>query len=241
MAACSRTTSTTSTSLFPTLSGDPRTGGAAFVSVSRPDLDADTYRTTVERVTASGPVRWTAGDRDSAPVLSPDGRSLAFLRVVTDEHGADRPQVAVAPVDGGEARVVTALPLGAGAPSGRRTRRASPSRPASRAGRYGSAVTGDEDRRPAPAAEAPRLITRLDFHVDGAGYLLDKPQQVVVVDVTDRDAEPVRTALTSSTCSLGSPVWYPDGSALLVVAPRDLGARETHDDDLYRVDLADGR
>lgn len=225
----------------PTLSGDPRTGGAAFVSVSRPDVDADTYRTTVEQVTASGPVRWTAGDRDSAPVLSPDGRSLAFLRVVTDEHGADRPQVAVAPVDGGEARVVTALPLGAGAPvwSPDSTRVAVTAR-FPEPGRYGSAATGDEDRRPASAAEAPRLITRLDFHVDGAGYLLDKPQQVVVVDVTDRDAEPVRTALTSTTCSLGSPVWYPDGSALLVVAPRALGERETHDDDLYRVDVADG-
>lgn len=225
----------------PTLSDDPRTGGAAFVSVSRPDLDADAYRTTIEQVTASGPVRWTAGDRDSAPVLSPDGRSLAFLRVVTDEHGADRPQVAVAPVDGGEARVVTALPLGAGAPvwSPDSTRVAVTAR-FPEPGRYGSAVTGDEDRRPGSAAEAPRLITRLDFHVDGAGYLLDKPQQVVVVDVTDREAEPVRTALTSTTCSLGSPVWYPDGSALLVVAPRDLGVRETHDDDLYRVDPADG-
>ncbi len=225
----------------PTLSGDPRSGGTAFVSVSRPDLDADAYRTTIERVTGSGAVRWTAGDRDSAPVLSPDGRSLAFLRVVTDEHGADRPQVAVAPVDGGEARVVTALPLGAGTPvwSPDSTRVAVTAR-FPEPGRYGSAVTGDEGRRPTPAAEAPRLTTRLDFHVDGAGYLLDKPQQVVVVDVTDRDAEPVRTALTSATCSLGSPVWYPDGSALLVVAPRDLGARETHDDDLYRVDLADG-
>ncbi|GGK98252.1 Tol biopolymer transport system component [Curtobacterium luteum] len=110
----------------PTVSGDPRNGGSAFVSVSRPDLDADRYRTTVEQVTGSGPTRWTAGDRDSAPVLSPDGRTLAFLRVVADEHGAERPQVAVAPVDGGEARVVTTLPLGAGAPSGRPIRRASP-------------------------------------------------------------------------------------------------------------------
>lgn len=224
----------------PTVSGDPRRGGAAFVAVSRPDLEADAYRSTVERVTADGAVRWTAGDRDSAPVLSPDGRSLAFLRSVDDEHGAAHPQLAVAPVDGGEARVVTALPLGAGSPvwSPDSTRVAVTAR-FPEPGRSGTAVPGG-DRRPAPNAEAPRLITRLDFHVDGTGYLLDKPQQLVVVDVTDRAAAPVDTALTSAPCSLAAPVWYPEGDALLVVAPRDLGERETHDDDLYRVDATDG-
>ena len=224
----------------PTVSGDPRQGGAAFVAVSRPDLEADAYRTSVERVTADGAVRWTAGDRDSSPVLSPDGRSLAFLRSVDDEHGAAHPQLAVAPVDGGEARVVTALPLGAGSPvwSPDSTRVVLTAR-FPEPGRSGTAVPGG-DRRPAPNAEAPRLITRLDFHVDGTGYLLDKPQQLVVVDVTDRAAAPVETALTSAPCSLAAPAWYPEGDALLVVAPRDLGERETHDDDLYRVDATDG-
>ncbi|WP_439694001.1 prolyl oligopeptidase family serine peptidase [Curtobacterium sp. SP.BCo] len=220
----------------PTVSGDPRNGGAAFVAVSRPDVEQDTYRSTIERVTADGAVRWTAGEHDSSPVLSPDRRLLAFLR--TDEK--DRPQVAVAPVDGGEARIVTALPLGAGTPvwSPDSTRIAVTAR-FPEPGRYGSTTSGS-DRRPTANAEAPRLITRLDFHVDGAGYLLDKPQQLVVVDVTDRDAALVDTALTSAPCSLAAPVWYTDGSALLVVAPRDLGERETHDDDLYRVDATDG-
>ncbi|SOC88516.1 Dipeptidyl aminopeptidase/acylaminoacyl peptidase [Curtobacterium sp. 314Chir4.1] len=220
----------------PTVSGDPRSGGAAFVAVSRPDLEQDAYRSTIERVTADGAVRWSAGDHDASPVLSPDGRWLAFLR----NDGDDRPQVAVAPVDGGEARVVTALPLGAGTPvwSPDSTRIAVTAR-FPEPGRYGSAVSGS-DRRPAPNAEAPRLITRLDFHVNGTGYLLDKPQQLVVVDVTDRDAPLVDSALTSAPCSVSAPAWYPDGSALLVVAPRDLGARETHDDDLYRVDATDG-
>ncbi|SDQ34975.1 Dipeptidyl aminopeptidase/acylaminoacyl peptidase [Curtobacterium sp. UNCCL20] len=224
----------------PTVTGDPRAGGAAFVAVSRPDLDQDAYRTTIERVTVDGAVRWTSGDRDSSPVLSPDGRSLAFLRSVDDEHGAPHPQLAVAPVDGGEARVVTALPLGAGAPvwSPDSTRVAVTAR-FPEPGRYGSAVPGS-DRRPAPNAEAPRLITRLDFHVNGTGYLLDKPQQLVVVDVTDRAATPVDAALTSTPCSLSAPAWYPDGAALVVAAPRDLGERETHDEDLYRVDATDG-
>ena len=223
----------------PTVSGDPRSGGAAFVAVSRPDLEQDAYRSTIERVTADGAVRWTSGDRDTSPVLSPDGRTLAFLRSVEDEHGAAHPQLAVVAVDGGEARVVTDLPLGAGSPvwSPDSTRVAVTAR-FPEPGRYGS--TDGRDRRPAPAAEAPRLITRLDFHVDGTGYLLDKPQQLVVVDVTDRDAPRAHDPLTSAPCSVAAPAWYPDGSALLVVAPRDLGARETHDDDLYRVDATDG-
>ncbi|WFR68362.1 hypothetical protein P9139_09220 [Curtobacterium flaccumfaciens] len=122
-------------------------------------------------------------------------------------------------MDGGEARVVTALPLGAGVPvwSPDSTRIAVTAR-FPEPGRYGSTAPGS-DRRPAPNAEAPRLVTRLDFHVDGSGYLLDKPQQLVVVDVTDRHAPLVDTALTSAPCSLDTPVWYPDGSALLVVAP----------------------
>ncbi|WP_420370095.1 S9 family peptidase [Curtobacterium sp. L1-20] len=224
----------------PTVSGDPRNGGAAFVAVSRPDLDQDAYRSTVERLTADGATRWTSGDRDSAPVLSPDGRWLAFLRSVDDAQGTARPQLAVAPVHGGEARVLTALPLGAGTPvwSPDSTRVAVTAR-FPEPGRYGTEVSGGS-RRPAPNAEAPRLVTRLDFHVDGTGYLLDKPQQLVVVDVTDPDAAPVDAALTSAPCSLSAPAWYPEGDALLVVAPRDLGERETHDDDLHRVDATDG-
>ncbi|MBT2501447.1 S9 family peptidase [Curtobacterium sp. ISL-83] len=217
----------------PTVVGDPRTDGTAFVAVSRPDLDTDTYRSTIERVTASGTERWTSGDRDSAPTLSPDGRWLAFLRAVEDEHGTRRAQLAVMPVHGGEARVLTALPLGAGSPvwSPDSTRVAATAR-FPEPGRYGAST---------PAAEAPRLISRLDFHVDGTGYLLDRPQQIVVVDVTDPGAALVSAPLTSAPCSLDAPTWFPDGTALLVAAPRDLGARETHDEDLYRVDASDGR
>ncbi|WFR68363.1 hypothetical protein P9139_09225 [Curtobacterium flaccumfaciens] len=78
----------------PTVSGDPRNGGAAFVAVSRPDLDEDVYRTTIERVTAAGAVRWTSGDRDSSPVLSPTvarSRSSAWSRTNTAPHVRSSP------------------------------------------------------------------------------------------------------------------------------------------------------
>src|SRR5262245_18006607 len=45
----------------------------------------------------------------SQPVVSPDGRTLAFVR---KPQGSDHAQLYVMPLDGGEARRLTDLPLG---------------------------------------------------------------------------------------------------------------------------------
>ena len=59
----------------------------------------------------------THGDRrDGDPRVSPDGRSIAFVRSVTDEDGRKKSQVWVLPLDGGEARPVTDLEHGASRP-----------------------------------------------------------------------------------------------------------------------------
>ena len=58
------------------------------------------------------PRRFTHQDSDRSPVISPDGRKIAFIS--GREEGA--PQLFVIPVDGGEARQVTHLPMGVGAP-----------------------------------------------------------------------------------------------------------------------------
>jgi dipeptidyl aminopeptidase/acylaminoacyl peptidase len=211
-------------------------------AVSRPDVDTDEYRSTIELVDDGGTRRWSSGDHDTAPVASPDGRWLAFLRAVPDEGGRDRAQLAVVPTDGGEARVVSALPLGADGPVwSPDSRRIAVVARFPEPGRYGTEDT--HGRRPAADAEAPRLTRRLDHHTDGTGYLRDRFAQLVIVDV-EADAagtgSPISTPLTSLTCSVSAPVWTPDGSAVLVTAPRDLGATETHDSDLYRVDLTSG-
>lgn len=49
----------------------------------------------------------------SQPAVSPDGKSLAFVR---KPAGGAAPQLHVMPLDGGEARKITDLPLGAGDP-----------------------------------------------------------------------------------------------------------------------------
>ena len=76
-------------------------GNLVLVSISTPDLDSNTYRGGLHRVFPDGTtVPWTHGARDNAQRMAPDGRSVAFLRVA----GKSKPQLYVAPVDGGEPR-----------------------------------------------------------------------------------------------------------------------------------------
>src|SRR3954465_3246983 len=96
----------------PTVSPD---GRVPVVAVSLLDLDADEYRGRLWAVPTDGsaPARpLTDGHRDSAPAFSPDGRWLAF----PPGGPGGRPQVHLLPTAGGDARRLTDLHLGAGAP-----------------------------------------------------------------------------------------------------------------------------
>jgi dipeptidyl aminopeptidase/acylaminoacyl peptidase len=217
----------------PTLRGD-----LLVVAVANPDPQSNEYRGGLSRVPLDGgePTPWTWGDSDTSPVLSPDGRWLAFLRKAGGEK--PRPQLHVMPSDGGGARCVTSLPLGVAtpvwAPDSRRiafvARIPEP-------GRYGTEDPEWHDT-PSSDAEAPRRITRMDYAVDNIGYLVDRRNRLFVVDVTADEPEPVQ--LTDGACDVVDPAWTPDGEHLVVVAPRDLGATETLYDDLYTVPAAGG-
>src|SRR3954463_14122172 len=166
----------------PTVSPD---GRIAVVAVSRPDLEADEYRSQLWAVPtdASAPARpLTSGHRDSAPAFSPDGRWLAYLSA---EPGA-RPQIWLLSTAGGAPRRLTDHHLGAGAPVwARDSRRPGSIAPVPGAGRDGAAGWGRAARRLAyvarvpeqgrygtaddvgPGAELPRLITTLKYRLDG--------------------------------------------------------------------------
>ncbi len=88
-------------------------GSFLIVPVTTFDLDANkgTTRLYQMEMDGSSPRPLTAeGATASAPTASPDGSQLAFLRKAGDP---EYDQLHVMPLDGGEARAVTQLPLGA--------------------------------------------------------------------------------------------------------------------------------
>src|SRR5258706_409155 len=76
------------------------------------------YETSIWTVATSGsepPIRLTNGKHDGQPRWSADGKRLAFIRGgEKDDAGNPKPaQIAILPLAGGEARIVTDLPKGA--------------------------------------------------------------------------------------------------------------------------------
>jgi dipeptidyl aminopeptidase/acylaminoacyl peptidase len=91
-------------------------GTIIVLPVTVPDLEANRTVSRLYRVRPEGgdPLPLTGDDASaSEPAISPDGTRLAFVRKGTE----GKPQIAVLPLAGGEAEVVTDLPLGVTDPS----------------------------------------------------------------------------------------------------------------------------
>ena len=144
-------------------------------------------------------VDFSAGPRDSEPVISPNGHTAVFLRAA--EKGPA--QLHSIELHGGEATALTSHPLGAArcvfSPDGERIAylAAVPEE-----GRYGT------DAEAQPAAEPPRAIGRMSYRLDGKGFIVDKPEQVFLLELRP-GAEPVQ--LTDEPSILAGPVFLPDG------------------------------
>lgn len=210
-------------------------GTWAVVAVARADTEEDAYPATLWRVDLSdgSTTPFSHGWRDTQPAFSPDGRWLAYSR----QAKGDKPQLALLDLTGGEPQMLTSHPLGvSGAPvfSPDSTRIAYTARVPEQ-GRYGT-VDGV-----GPGAEPPRHITRFSYRRDGAGFTLDRPQHVFVVEVPEpadptgdlprRDAkedpaqdqpEPVTVPgvtgrqITAAAEDHSSPVWTPEGTHLVL-------------------------
>jgi dipeptidyl aminopeptidase/acylaminoacyl peptidase len=98
----------------PTLSPDGAWACCAVTQFSMETNEGDTslwiFPTQLAGQRGRKPRKLTAGDKDSEPVWSPDGRHIAFTAKRRDDT---EPQVYVIAHDGGEARLVTKLATGA--------------------------------------------------------------------------------------------------------------------------------
>jgi len=183
-------------------------GRWAAVALTRADPATDRYTSQIWLAATDGstpPRRFTDGWRDTAPLFSPDGRWLAFLRT---SDPAAKPQLHVIPVDGGEARRLTDNPLGVervvwGPGSDRLAYLARVPEP----GRY----VGVE-----PGAEPPRRITRYRYRLDDVGWTLDRPRHVFTVGTGD--AAPVQ--VTEGPYDHTDLDWSPTLDLLAVTAAR---------------------
>ena len=186
--------------------------------------------------------------------FSPDGRSIAFLSdrraQVEEEPRREQPikdredlvQVHVLPLDGpGEARRLTDLPRGVEtfewSPDGTRLVAVSTS----------VGTTHDEDMRrrgkvehATPGTPPPsdyRFIDRLEYMLNGEGFIYDQIAHLWLVDVARGDA----TRLTEGPVPDGDPSWSPDGTRIAFASNRrrdhDLAFRQA----IHVVDVASRR
>ncbi len=175
-------------------------------TVTQMDLDEDVYVSSIW-MHADGSARpLTTGRSDRAPRWSPDGSTLAFIRKGADKE--DRPQVALLPIAGGEAEVVTDFELGVGSlswsPDGTTLLLEVPE--------YVDGVKDETER-----ARAPRRITHPSFRFDNLGWTYDKRVHLWTLDVASGDV----TQITSGDRSETSSAWSPDGASVAYTSATD--------------------
>lgn len=178
------------------------------VVYARRTIEGGRYRSRLWRAPISGgrPEPLTTADAsDSAPAVSPDGRTLLFVSDRGPQEGGS-PQLWTMPMDGGEPTPLTSLAGGAGpglwSPDGRRIAFVAPSGEE----RF---VVGDRDD---PTA---RRITAITWRLDGVGV---RDQHASAWIVPARGGVPAR--LTDPAFEVSGVAWSPDGTRVGFLADR---------------------
>ena len=199
--------------------------GSAVVFV-RQEINKETMkresRIVVQSLADGDAVDMATGD--TAPRLSADGKTLAFLRSGED----DKKQVWVMPVDGGDTRQVTTLPDGV------RDMAWSPD---------GSAFVVvsrvDPDRVEEGEEKVPRtqVARRVRYRDDGDGWRGDAFSQLFLVDAVTGEAEQI----TEGEGNHEAPAWSPNGSRIAFVTDCVEGRDFMRGSEVHVMEKAGGR
>lgn len=195
----------------PRLSPD----GRHVAYVRKRPLDDDRYEATVFVGPADGsaePTRYTiASNVDGDPVWSPTGDELAFV----SDRDADRPQLWVIAVDGGEARKVTDVAGGVSnpvwGPDGDRIAFTQTVTPEEREEGYDCELGDAEYEREKPD---PRVHDRLVYRAHGE-YFDGRRSHLYVVTVADSEDDVTR--VTEGEYDFENPEWGADGTIYYTV------------------------
>lgn len=230
--------------------GDPQVSPdgsrVAFVRVSVNDKK-EGYDTSIWLVPVTGgeaPHRITAGNHDSAPRWSPDGKYLSFLRSVEKNGKPEPPQLFMLPLSGGEAFGFTDLPKGVGPATWsadgkqiaftsstnaddlakqekKKQKEADLKKTAAESAESPSKPAGSASPLPAPNEEGAHesdihVITRAVYRSNDEGYLDPKrPQHIWIVQAPLTAGEkPQPTQLTSGVFDESSPIWSKDNGTI---------------------------
>ncbi len=223
----------------PEISPDGST--VAFVRVVANEKD-NRYESAIYTLPSSGgqpPRPLTSGTRDSSPRWSPDGRWLVFTRAVDKDGQTQPPQLFLLRTDGGEARVLTDLPKGAGSPVWA---------PDGKSIAFSSTTAAEDLKKPEPDAKPEhksdvKVVSRAVYRSNGNPTYVDADRHahLWVVAMAENGDRPTPRQLTTGEFDERGAEWAPDGSVIYFTSDRRPESYyEPSDSDLYRVPAAGG-
>src|SRR5260370_566845 len=220
----------------------PDGGRVAYVVVEIDRKSYEYHRSIWVTATEGGkPRRYTAGDNDTTPRWSPDGRSLAFTRGPAGEvkpkteeerdRGLGKPQLWLLPADGGEARQLTWARWGASDPVWS---------PDGAFIVYSSEVGEPDDPEAEDASleakrvPAVRRIDRLWNRLDGVGWIYERRSHLF--RISGEGGQPEQ--LTDGDWDDGSPAVSPEGRRIAFTSDRTAERWSWPANDIWLLDLA---